>query len=156
MKWVTRERPKIDRVGPIFIAPTPKPVAPTPPPPRRQYAGDPTLPTAPSEDQRIITIDTNIQQQADKVLDRPGSIVMIDPRDNSIVALVSKPTYDPNGFIVGFSDADWKKLSEDKNQPFQPRATMSTYPTGSVFKTVTENTDTRSRRLWLWAKRRAL
>lgn len=84
-----------------------------------------------------LTIDSSIQQQADKVLDRPGSIVMIDPRDNSVVALVSKPTYDPNGFIVGFSDAEWKKLSDDVDRPFQPRATMSTYPTGSVFKTVT-------------------
>ena len=84
-----------------------------------------------------LTIDSNIQQQADKVLDRPGSVVMMDPRDNSVVALVSKPTYDPNGFIVGFTDDDWKKLSDDPNRPFQPRATMSTYPTGSVFKTVT-------------------
>lgn len=52
-------RPKIVEVGPIFIAPTPKPVAPTPPPPRRQYVGDPTLPTGPI-DRVIVTIDTNI------------------------------------------------------------------------------------------------
>ena len=52
--------PKIDDVGPIFIAPTLKPVVPTPPPPRRQYVGDPTLPAAPTEDQRIVSIGTDI------------------------------------------------------------------------------------------------
>ncbi|HZQ99645.1 MAG TPA: penicillin-binding protein 2 [Chloroflexota bacterium] len=84
-----------------------------------------------------LSIDTKVQTAADKVLDRPGSIVMLDPRDNSVLALVSKPTFDPNGFITGFSDAEWKKLADDPNRPFQLRPTMSSYATGSVFKTVT-------------------
>lgn len=85
-----------------------------------------------------LTVDIGIQKQAEAVIgERVGSLVMIDPRDNSIVALVSRPSYDPNGFIIGFSDEEWKKLSDDPQRPFQPRATMSTYPTGSVFKTVT-------------------
>jgi penicillin-binding protein 2 len=84
-----------------------------------------------------VSIDINIQKQAETVLgEKVGSIVMIDPRDNSILALVSRPSYDPNGFIFGWSDADWKKLSEDPRQPFQPRASLSTYPIGSVYKVI--------------------
>jgi protein TonB len=52
-------RPKTDSI-PIVLAPLEKPVAPTPPPPRRQYAGDPSLPVAPREDQLIVTIDADI------------------------------------------------------------------------------------------------
>jgi penicillin-binding protein 2 len=85
-----------------------------------------------------LTIDLNTQRQADGVLgDKVGSLVMIDPRDNSVLALVSKPAYDPNGFVFGWSDEDWKKLTEDKRNPFQARANLSTYPTGSVFKVIT-------------------
>ena len=85
-----------------------------------------------------LSIDINVQKSAEAVLgDKVGSVVMIDPRDNSILALVSRPSYDPNGFIFGFSDQDWKKLSDDPRQPFQPRASLSTYPIGSVYKVIT-------------------
>ncbi len=85
-----------------------------------------------------LTIDIEVQVQAERILgDRVGSLVLMDPRDNSIVALVSRPAFDPNGFIFGFSEEAWKKLSEDPRRPFQPRATLSTYPTGSVYKVVT-------------------
>jgi penicillin-binding protein 2 len=84
-----------------------------------------------------LSIDLNVQKAAEDVLgDKVGSVVMIDPRDNSILAMVSKPAFDPNGFIFGWSDEDWKKLSEDPRRPFQPRATLSTYATGSVYKVI--------------------
>ena len=85
-----------------------------------------------------LSIDINVQKAAEEVLgDKVGSLVMIDPRDNSILALVSRPGFDPNGFIFGWSDEDWTKLSDDPRRPFQPRATLSTYATGSVFKVIT-------------------
>ncbi|HEY3111824.1 MAG TPA: penicillin-binding protein 2, partial [Chloroflexota bacterium] len=85
-----------------------------------------------------LSIDLDVQRKADQVLgDRTGSLVVMDPRDNSVLALVSKPAYDPNGFVFGLSDEDFKRLSDDKRQPFQARATLSTYPTGSVFKVIT-------------------
>lgn len=84
-----------------------------------------------------LTIDIEVQKKAEQVLgDQVGSIVMMDPRDNSVVALVSRPAFDPNGFIFGFSDVEWKKLSDDPRRPFQARANMSTYATGSVYKVV--------------------
>jgi penicillin-binding protein 2 len=85
-----------------------------------------------------LSIDIEVQKRAEAVLgEKVGSVVMIDPRDNSILALVSRPAYDPNGFIFGFSDEEWKKLSEDTRRPFQPRASLSTYPIGSVYKVIT-------------------
>ncbi len=85
-----------------------------------------------------LTIDLDAQQQAEKSLgDKSGSIVLIDPRDNSIVAMVSHPAFDPNGFILGFSSEDWKKLTDDPRHPFQNRASLSAYPTGSIFKVIT-------------------
>lgn len=85
-----------------------------------------------------LTIDIDVQRKAEEALgDKTGSIVVMDPRDNSILALVSHPSFDPNSFILGISDADWKKLSEDKRMPFQNRTVASAYPTGSIFKVIT-------------------
>jgi penicillin-binding protein 2 len=85
-----------------------------------------------------LSIDINVQKQAEAVLgEKIGSLVLIDPRDNTILALVSRPAYDPNGFVFGHSDAEWKKLADDPRQRFQPRASLSTYATGSVFKIIT-------------------
>ncbi|MCL5962691.1 MAG: penicillin-binding protein 2 [Chloroflexi bacterium] len=85
-----------------------------------------------------LTIDIDVQRKAEEALgDKAGSIVVIDPRDHSILALASHPAFDPGSFILGLSDEDWKKLSEDKRLPFQNRPVLSAYPTGSVFKVVT-------------------
>ncbi|MBI3965007.1 MAG: penicillin-binding protein 2 [Chloroflexi bacterium] len=85
-----------------------------------------------------LTIDVELQKGGERILgDKVGSLVMIDPRDNAIVALASTPSFDPNGFILGFSEAEWHALADDPRQPFQARANLSTYPSGSVFKIVT-------------------
>ncbi len=85
-----------------------------------------------------LTIDVDIQQEAEKALgEKTGSIVVLDPRDNSVLALASRPAFDPNAFILGISAADWQKLAGDPRHPFQNRATLSAYPTGSIFKVIT-------------------
>ena len=85
-----------------------------------------------------LTLDIDLQRKAEQILgDRVGSVIMIDARDNSILAMASHPGFDPNSFIIGMSDAEWKKLSDDQRHPFQNRAALSTYPTGSIFKVVT-------------------
>jgi penicillin-binding protein 2 len=85
-----------------------------------------------------LTIDLNIQKQVEAILpQRPSSMVIMDPRDNSVVAMATWPRFDPNGFILGFDDATWKRLNSDPNKPFQNRPTQSTYPTGSIFKPIT-------------------
>ena len=85
-----------------------------------------------------LTIDIDVQQAAAKALgDKVGSIVALDPRDNSILALVSQPSFDPNAFVVGVSAEEWQKLSGDARHPFLNRASLSAYPTGSIFKVIT-------------------
>ena len=87
---------------------------------------------------RSISLDLDLQKLAEDSLGaQAGSAVILDVRDNSVLALASFPRFDPNQFITGFSDADWKKLTDDPLHPFQDRPVASTYPTGSVFKVVT-------------------
>src|SRR5207247_210078 len=90
----------------------------------------------PGNDVRL-TIASRIQQQAAKALgDKTGSVVVLDPRDNSVLALVSLPSFDSNQFVVGLTDAQWQQLNGPE-RPLVLRATESAYPTGSIFKVIT-------------------
>ena len=84
-----------------------------------------------------LTIDLDVQRWAHEALRRQGSVVVMDPRDNSILALASYPAFDPNAFTVGLSPEAWRQLSENRSLPLLNRATMATYPPGSTFKVVT-------------------
>ncbi len=85
-----------------------------------------------------LSIDLDLQKLAEQSLGaQAGSVVMMSVQDNSLLALASYPRFDPNQFILGFSDEDWKKLNDDPDRPFQNRPVASSYPIGSVFKVVT-------------------
>lgn len=85
----------------------------------------------------VTTLDIDYQTQATKTLgQKTGSIILMDPRDNSILAIASYPTYDPNLFITGMTDAQWKTLN-GPNDPLLFRAASGLYPTGSIFKVIT-------------------
>ena len=85
-----------------------------------------------------LTLDLEIQKAAEEMLgERPGSITILNPRDNSVLALASYPRFDPNKFVTGFTDEEWKSLVEDETHPFLSRPTNGGYPTGSIFKVVT-------------------
>ena len=85
-----------------------------------------------------LTIDIQVQKKAEAELaERVGSIVVMDPRDNAVLALATFPRFDPNAFIRGLSAEEFASLSNDPRQPFLNRPLLATYPTGSVFKTVT-------------------
>ncbi|MGQ9676113.1 MAG: penicillin-binding protein 2, partial [Chloroflexota bacterium] len=85
-----------------------------------------------------LTLDLDLQRKAEQILgDRAGSVVLMDVRDNSVLAMASRPAFNPNSFVLGMSDAEWKRLSEDKRFPFQHRPALSAYPPGSIFKVVT-------------------
>lgn len=85
-----------------------------------------------------LTLDLDLQRKAEQILgDRAGSVVLMDVRDNSILAMASRPAFNPNSFVLGMPDAEWKMLSEDKRFPFQHRAALSAYPPGSIFKVIT-------------------
>ncbi len=66
-----------------------------------------------------------------------GAIVVQDPLDGSVLALVSYPSFDPNLMSSGISLDELSRLSQDPNFPFFNRAIAGAYPPGSVFKLVT-------------------
>jgi penicillin-binding protein 2 len=65
-----------------------------------------------------------------------GAAVVLDPRDGSVLAMISKPEYDPNEFSRGISFDRWKELNSNGAFPLLNRATQSAYPPGSTFKVV--------------------
>lgn len=85
-----------------------------------------------------LSLDLDVQKLAEESLGaQAGSVVVMDVRDNTVLALASYPRFDPNQFVTGFSDEEWKKLNDDPLRPFQNRPVASSYPVGSVFKVVT-------------------
>jgi penicillin-binding protein 2 len=85
-----------------------------------------------------LTINEQVQKAAEAQLGtRPGAIIVMDPRDNSVLALASYPRFDPNAFIRGLTTAEANTLFNDPNQPFVNRAVLGQYPPGSTFKPVT-------------------
>ncbi|MEE9256602.1 MAG: penicillin-binding protein 2, partial [bacterium] len=84
-----------------------------------------------------LTLDYELQAKAEELFkDYEGSIVAIDPRDGAILALVSRPSLDPNIFAGGIRREDWRNLTENPLKPLQNRATQGQYSPGSVFKIV--------------------
>ncbi len=88
-------------------------------------------------DNIITTLDVELQQAAYEALgDRNGAVIALDPDTGKILAMVSKPDYDPNP--ASLSEA-WADLVSSDNMEGQllNRATQGLYPPGSVFKIVT-------------------
>ena len=83
------------------------------------------------------TINIDIQQLCEKVFPsyQTGSLILLNPADGAIVALVSRPNFDPNVFLDPISHEAWQGL-QVKN-PFLNRAFDASYPSGSIFKLVT-------------------
>jgi penicillin-binding protein 2 len=85
----------------------------------------------------VTTIDINYQTTALKTLgQKTGSLVVMNPQDNSILAIVSNPTFDPNQFVLGLSNAQWQMLN-GPTKPLLFRAAQGLYATGSIFKVIT-------------------
>ncbi|MGF1716339.1 penicillin-binding protein 2 [Photobacterium chitinilyticum] len=63
-----------------------------------------------------------------------GSVVVLDPRDSSILAMISSPSYDPNLFVHGISSKKYRELLNDKNRPLVNRVTLGIYPPASTIK----------------------
>ena len=82
-----------------------------------------------------LSIDVRIQKAAEAAFDgRPGAAVAIDPRNGQVLAMVSVPTFDPNLFVNGISQADYSSLTKDSEKPLYNRALRGVYPPGSTVK----------------------
>jgi len=85
----------------------------------------------------MLTIDASLQKIAWEALkDMRGSVVAMDTRDGSVLALVSTPSFDPNLFNGGISIEDWENLSTDPSHPMENRAVSGQYPPGSTYKLI--------------------
>jgi penicillin-binding protein 2 len=88
----------------------------------------------PGQDLKL-TIDNDLQRAAELALgSRNGAIVAMDPRNGEILALVSRPSYDPNVFSIRINRTDWNKLINDPDHPLMNKAIQAQLAPGSTFK----------------------
>ena len=86
-------------------------------------------------DDLILSLDMQVQQEAWAALgDRAGAVVAIDPNDGSVLALVSKPAFDPNPFVHGISGEDYRAILAAPGRPLFNRAVLGGYEPGSTVK----------------------
>jgi len=93
----------------------------------------------------ILTIDEHIQAVAEKAVDdqlkivgaKAAAAVVMNPQTGEVLALVSRPAFDPNLFAHGISEKDWKKINENPYYPMDNKAITGEYPPGSTFKIIT-------------------
>lgn len=85
-----------------------------------------------------LSLDVRLQQITERLMgDRRGAIVAMDPNTGGILTLVSTPGYDPNLFVTGISNKDYKALRESPDLPLFNRALRGRYPPGSTIKPIT-------------------
>src|ERR1700736_3825127 len=84
-----------------------------------------------------LTVDIDLQIAAEEALEgKNGAIVAMDPRTGEILAMVSRPTFDPQSFSVRVSRDQWSKLVNDENHPLMNKAIQAQLAPGSTFKII--------------------
>ena len=84
-----------------------------------------------------LTIDLDLQRAAEAAMgDRNGAIIAIDPHTGAVLALVSRPAFDPNDFSVRVSRDEWNKLITDPRHPLLDKAIQAQLAPGSTFKII--------------------
>jgi penicillin-binding protein 2 len=84
-----------------------------------------------------LTIDIDLQIAAEEAIEgKNGAIVAMDPHTGEILAMVSRPTFDPNDFAVKISRGDWSKLVNDPDKPLLNKAIQAQLAPGSTFKII--------------------
>ncbi len=104
-----------------------------------------TLRKLPSEsgNNLILTLDTKIQQELERVMVSTadtilnGSVVVMKVQTGEILAITSKPSFNPNEFAAGISPQSWKNLVTDEMHPLQNRSIHGQYPPASIYKIIT-------------------
>ena len=82
-----------------------------------------------------LTLDSRLQAAAETAMfGREGAVVALDPRNGDVLALVSKPGFDPQLFVEGIDHASYALLRDNLDRPLFNRATQGQYPPGSTIK----------------------
>ena len=91
----------------------------------------------------ILTLDVKVQAELEKLMTGTveqkmnGSVVVIKVQTGEIIAITSKPSFNPNMFAAGISPQNWSGLMGDEWNPLQNRSIRGQYPPGSTYKIVT-------------------
>lgn len=96
-------------------------------------------------DDLYLTIDKELQTAAEKAVDEQlklihanaAAAVAMNPQTGEVLAIVSRPAFDPNLFAHGISTKDWNALNNNPYHPMDNKAITGEYPPGSTFKIVT-------------------
>jgi penicillin-binding protein 2 len=82
-----------------------------------------------------LTLDIKLQKVIEDAFgERRGALVALDPRNGEVLALVSKPGFDPNLFVDGIDPVNWDALNTSLDKPLLNRALRGAYPPGSTIK----------------------
>lgn len=102
------------------------------------FQGRPPLLPVPGQDLQL-TIDVRFQKAMVAIMDtiKIGAMLAIDPNNGEILAMVSKPSFDPNRLSAGISGREWRQLLFHPDKPFYNRSIQGVYPPGSTFKVFT-------------------
>ena len=92
----------------------------------------------------VLALDLDLQRAAEQAFregeeDEPpkmGAAVAIDVRTGDVLAMTSRPAYDPNTFAGGIDSATWKALTTDEWEPLQNRALQHHHPPASTYKAI--------------------
>ncbi|HJU04218.1 MAG TPA: penicillin-binding transpeptidase domain-containing protein, partial [Nitrospiraceae bacterium] len=88
-------------------------------------------------DDLYMTIDIRLQKVAENLLGQEaGAIVALDPRNGEVLALASRPGFDPNILSRELTAKQWDEIVQNEGRPLNNRATQGQYPPGSTFKIV--------------------
>lgn len=82
-----------------------------------------------------LTIDVRLQKLAEDLLgEEQGAIVALDPNNGDILAMASRPAFDPNILSRELTAKQWVEIVQDEGRPLNNRAAQGQYPPGSTFK----------------------
>src|SRR6476620_7413484 len=84
-----------------------------------------------------LTVDIDLQIAAEQALEgKNGAIVAMDPRTGEILAMVSRPTFDPNKFAVRIKSSDWRLIADNPDHPVLNRVIQAQQAPGSTCKPI--------------------
>lgn len=85
-----------------------------------------------------LNVNLDVQMVIEKMLEgKRGGCIALEPKSGAVVALVSRPAFDPNTFASGITKKEWRAIQTDKTYPLQNRVIQGRYPPGSTFKVLT-------------------
>lgn len=93
-----------------------------------------------------LTLDLNLQTALEKAMDAQIAqgigvsgiaAVAVDPNTGAVLAMASRPAYNPNWFTRGITESEWKQINGNPNYPMENRVIAGEYPPGSTFKLIT-------------------